>query len=173
MLGKTTSSDKSVFGDASSTPGNYTLLGRLKSIVDSLQAIGSDTTPVPVQANIKSGNYAYSTLGSPNTTNSNYLIYSNTFVPTGEKIMASFSFFSPGGATIDTSGYVFLECDISGGTSYKPLAGSKILFSDLVNFGSRSFNTQWSVKGGNYRIVINTGTVSGTGLVGWNVGILN
>lgn len=173
MLGKTTSNDKSIFGDASASPGNYTLLGRLKSILDSLQSIGSDTTPVPVSANIKSGNYAYSTLGAPSTTNSNFLIYSNTFVPAGEKIMASFAFYAPGGATIDTTGYVFLECDISGATAYKPLAGSKILFSDLVNFGNRSFNAQWSVKGGNYRIVINTGTVTGTGVVGWNVGILN
>ncbi len=164
-------------GAAVANPGQYTMLGWLKSILNALASIGSDTTPVNVTANLKSGSYAYASLGSPSASASNTTVYSNAFAPTGEKVTAQFAEYLTGNRTMASDGYVYLECDLSGGTTYKPVHGSKILFSDIATWATtngHSWIATWAVRGGNCRFAINFGTITGsTGLVGYNVHALN
>ena len=65
------------------------MITKLGSIVSALQSIVSDSTPVPVQAQLKSGNYAYSTIGAPSVNVSDKIVYSDSFQPSGEKIMVA------------------------------------------------------------------------------------
>lgn len=151
------------------------MIAKLGSIVSALQSIGSDTTPVPVQAQLKSGNYAYSTIGAPSVNVSDKIVYSDSFQPSGEKIIVAGTAYATNGCTVDTSGGIWLECDPSGGTAYKPVLGTYIKFSDIPTavHWNRNFCAQFDCKGGNCRIAINGGTLTGTGVYGWNMVILN
>lgn len=152
-----------------------TMITKLTSILSSLQSIGSDTTPVPVQATIKSGNYAYAAIGAPSVNVSDKIVYSDSFQPSGEKIIVAGTAYATNGCTVDTSGGIWLECDPSGGTSYKPVLGTYIKFSDIpaAVHWNRNFCASFECKGGNCRIAINGGTLTGTGVYGWNMVILN
>lgn len=144
-------------------------------ILSTLQSIGSDETPVPVHAKIKSGDYAIKSLGSPSTDVTNKTIYSNAFTVSGEKIAVSLMAYAPSGATIGTDGAIWLECDITGGTSFKPILESVRKFSDIpaVMAWNRNLVTEWPCKSGNYRIAINIGTKTGSGVFGWNISVLD
>ena len=148
------------------------------AVVSALQAIGSDSTAVAVTQ--RNGLYAYSTVGSPGITTlaANQKIYSNAFVPSGESITISGAYFRSGGIALGSDASMWLECDISGGVTYKPVIGSKRTFSadlpDGVGFPSFVFNFQ-GCRGGNWRLAINMGAVTGTesGATGFNVAITN
>ena len=154
------------------TPETDNIIKSLAVVSNELAAIGTDTTPVNVLNNSKSGDYAYSSLGAPSGASSGAICYSNAFTPTGEKITVGFSAYAPGGATLDNTGSVWIECDPSGGTAYKPILGSTVSMSTIPNSGS-SFCIIGNVRGGNCRIAIKLGTITGTGVFGFNVGIIN
>lgn len=80
------------------------MITKLGSIVSALQSIGSDSTPVPVQAQLKSGNYAYSTIGAPSVNVSDKIVYSDSF----QKIMVAGTAYATNGRTIDTTG-IYLD----------------------------------------------------------------
>lgn len=154
------------------TPANDNVIKSLSVISNELAAIGTDTTPVSVVSNDKSGDYAYASLGAPSHATSGIIIYSNPFSPTGEKVTIGFSAFAPDNATIDNTGSVWIECDPSGGTNYKPILGSTVLLNTIPNTG-KNFVIISDVRGGNCRVAIKLGTISGSGIFGYNVGIIN
>lgn len=153
----------------------------VQAILNALNAIGSSTVPAPTVSNQKSGNYAYSSLGSPSISSltANLVQYSNPFAPAGERVSFMGGYFKTGGINLGPDAYVFLECDLSGGVSYKPVSGSKRILADNVD--SRGANypgfvvNYELVRGGNYRFGICFGTTTGTatGNTGYNIGVLN
>jgi hypothetical protein len=162
-------------GEVQATPTQFTLLGRLKDIWGVLSAIGSDTTPVPVTANLISGNRAFVSLGSPSTGTNNSIGYSDAFAPNGETISCDFAGFSTGKGP-GNDAFAWVEQDLSGGTAYKQVAGTRIDFASLPNWAAsnKSWAANWNVRGGNCRIGINFGTLTGTtGVYGYNVKLLN
>lgn len=156
----------------------------VSSVLSAINAVGSSTVPVPVTSNRKSGNYAYTSLLSPGiSSNAGGLIaYSNPFAPSGEFISFMLSKYTTGNISVGPNAYVFLECDLSGGTSYKQVVGSKRLFSDAdyggANQGSMTVNYP-DIKSGNYRLAIFFGTTTtpgnaaATGSTGFNVSVSN
>ena len=146
-------------------------------IVTALNAIGTDTTPVPVTANTKTGNYALAAIGSPSTADltQNKVVYSNPFVPVGEQVTVEGKFFKSGGIALGADAKFWLECDPSGGTSYVPVIGSlKTLQTEISQYAATfpSFAyTFGPTRGGNWRVAICLGAVSGTasGATGFNM----
>jgi hypothetical protein len=153
----------------------------VQEVVDALNAVGSSTVPVPVTSNAKSGNYAYSALGAPSvsTLTAGQIIYSNPFAPSGEIISLMGGYFKTGAIDIGSNAYIFLECDLSGGTNYKPVINSNRTFSTALNTAATSYPSfvvnYDTIRGGNYRLAICMGTVTGTatGNTGYNVSVLN
>lgn len=173
---------------ASSDSGTFTfmalvkrLLGTNTSVVSALNAIGSDTTPVPVTSNLKSGNYVLSSIGSPSITTltANQVINSSSFSPAGERVTVKAGFFKTGAIALGSDASFWLECDPSGGTNYAPVVGSKKTFSSDVPGGSGFFPSFTVVidnaRGGTWRVSVNMGTVTGTasGSTGFSFSVLN
>lgn len=172
-------------GGAMSGDARLNVLQKLTSnILSALNAVGSSTVPVPVKADIKRGNYAYSSLGAPSISSktANQVIYSNPFNPSGEAVAIQFSKFLTGNLIIGAGAFAFLECDLTGSTAYKPVHGTKRILVD-GNYGAGAdgsyvFNFV-DLKGGNYRVGINCGAVStpsdvpATGTLGFNVTVMN
>ena len=160
------------------------LLGQLNQtmvkVLNVLTAIGTSTAPVPVNAAIKNGNYSFSSLGSPsiNTLAANQVVYSTPIAPNGEKLTFSLQLFTTGGITLGNDAFIFLECDLAGGTAYKQVYGTKRLFNDAIFGGVNPKNmivTYDNIKAGNFRVGVNFGTPVGTatGSTGYNVTVSN
>ncbi|HMW73093.1 MAG TPA: hypothetical protein PKD17_14800, partial [Cellvibrionaceae bacterium] len=172
-------------GDVMSGDPRLNPLQKLTSnILAALNAIGSSTVPVPVTANIKRGNYAYSSILSPSVSSktANQLVYTNPFAPSGEAIAIQMQKFTTGNILVGSNAFVFLECDLAGGTAYKPVYGTKRILSDALYGSVSDGNFVFlfdGIKGGNWRLGVNFGTVStpgdvaATGVTGFNVSVMN
>jgi len=154
---------------------------KLEQVRATLAGIGSDTTPVPVVSNVVRGNGGYANVGSPSTSANNGVAYGNPFIPTGEFLMLRLSkYLGPGSDRTwvpETSGaFIWLEADLSGGTVYLPIIGTKVLLSEIPILSSSGFVASFErIKTGvNCRLGINFGTIGGTtGLVGVNLNVRN
>lgn len=156
-------------------------LASLAGIKSSLDAIGSSTTPVPVTANLKSGNYVLSSIGSPSITTlaANQVVNSSPFVPAGERVTVKAGYFKTGAIALGPDAYFWLECDPAGGTAYAPVAGTKRTFTNDVPANSSFFPSfvyaMDNARGGSWRVSVNMGTVTGTasGSTGFSFSVLN
>lgn len=161
------------------------VLQRLASnILAAINAVGSSTVPVPVTANIKRGNYAYSSILAPSVSSktANQLVYTNPFAPSGEAIAIQLQKFTTGNILIGSSAFIFLECDLAGSTAYKPVYGTKRLLADALYGSVADGNGVFlfdGIKGGNWRLGVNFGTVTtpgdvaATGVTGFNATVMN
>jgi hypothetical protein len=157
-------------------------LASLTGIKNSLDSIGSSTTPVPVTSNLKSGNYSYAQFGAPSisTLAADQAQRSTSFTLNGESITVLGSYFQTGGIVVGPGAYIWLECDPAGGTNYRPVMGTKrtIATDSPISSGGAypSFVVTYDkVRGGNWRVVVNFGAPTGTatGSSGFNVFVLN
>lgn len=175
------------FGDLGQQAQPVTPANRLpvadSALLASLNAIGSDITPVPVAANLKAGLGAYAQFGAPSAGADNVTAYSTPFLPNGEKISLQLQLFKTGLRALNFGGggKLWLEADLSGGVAFRPVLGSLIAFADLTGypgattsgiilpFAARPF--------GNWRLAVSFGTTDvsagSTGNVGFNVFLLN
>jgi hypothetical protein len=150
---------------------------RLEQLRSTLASIAGDTTPIVVDMNPKAGAGVFGNHGSPAATASNHVGMSGNFTINGEKFWLQLRMFKTGDRALDlvsSGGFFWVECDLSGGTSYRPVYGSKRLFSDAI---ASTIGLVACFKdmppSANFRIGINFGTITGTtGNVGFNVDIL-
>lgn len=154
--------------------GGSGLRGWMSGVYQTLVNIGSSTTPVPVTTSQKNGTWVVSSIGAPSiaTLTAGQLVYSNAYAPTSEWHTVSLSYYQSGGIVLGSDAYFWVENDPTGSTNYYQVAGTKTLFSSLPNFpGSRSAVANFMVRGGNCRLVVNMGTVTGsaTGATGFNM----
>lgn len=143
-----------------------------------IAGIAVDISPVQVIANLISGNGAYSTNGSPSGTASNAIIYSSPFIPNGERIRCRVEAFLTGDRTYalrTSGGSIWLETDLSGGTSFVPILGTAQLFSAIPGTAG-SFSSVFDQVPAltNCRFGIAVGTMGGsTGAVGMTFRVRN
>jgi len=160
-------------GEIAANPTANTVQARLKTVADTLASINSDTTPVNVDE--KPPILALVSRGAPGTALGN-TAFSTPFTANSRSISARFSAFATGAKRPTTGAYVLLERDLSGGTSYAEVVGSKRMLADvLTDFVSgssaNSFDITWpvDVQGANYRIRCFFGSPSGTDAFGYNI----
>lgn len=163
----------SQIGEAVSNPAPNTLNARMKAVADTLASINSDTTPVNVDQ--RPPILALVARGAPNTALGNPS-YSNPFTANSRSISARFSAFATGTKRPTTGAYVLLERDLSGGTSYAEVVGSRRMLADVLTdfvsgVSANSFDITWpvDVQGANYRIRCFFGSPTGTDIFGYNI----
>jgi hypothetical protein len=161
-------------GPSSNLPATNATLDQARAL---LATIAGDTSPVRV--NVIAGLGAYANLGSPSTSVANGVGYSSPFVPNGERVRFRFGNYYQGDRTwqpLTSGGYIWLEADLSGGTVYVPIIGTKQAFSDLPVAVASGFAAVFDrvPVGANCRLAINFGAIGGsTGIVGTNMFVLN
>jgi hypothetical protein len=160
-------------GAAVASPAANTLNARMKAVADTLASINSDVTSVNVDE--KPPILALVSRGAPSTSVSN-TAFSSPFTANSRSISARFTVFATGTKRPVTGAYVLLERDISGGTSYAEVVGSRRMLADvLTDFVSGtttpSFDITWpvDVQGANYRIRCFFNPSDGTDTFGYNI----